>query len=136
LSFHDASLEMEKSWAMEVYEIPTLEFRGKDSIDEHGSFTLDIPSRPCLYHVSPESAMLSALSMHEGYNGFMVLCYKKFGRMVEDVYAYRKHYRFRVCTVALTLHLKLQYTSTIGGEMGMISPMIAAGKKFFPGSIL
>jgi hypothetical protein len=32
LSFHDASLEMEKSWAMEIYEVPTLEFKGNDSI--------------------------------------------------------------------------------------------------------
>jgi hypothetical protein len=90
-SFHDASLEMEKSWAMEIYETSTLEFKGKDSIDEHGSFTHDIPSRPCLYHASPESVMLSALSTHEGYNNLMVLSCKQFRRMVVDVYVYHKH---------------------------------------------
>jgi hypothetical protein len=52
---------MENSWSIEI-EVPSLEFKGKDSIDEHGSFTLDIPSRPCLHHASLESAMLSALS--------------------------------------------------------------------------
>jgi hypothetical protein len=93
---------------MEIYEAPTLEFKVKDSIDEHGSFTLDIPSRPCLYHASPESDMLSALSTHED-NCLMVLSCKKFRRMVVDAYVYHKHCRFRVCPVALTLQLKLHY---------------------------
>jgi hypothetical protein len=98
---------MEKSWAMEIYEAPTLEFEGKDSIEKHGSFTLDIPSKPCLYHASPESAMLSALSTHKDYNRLMVLSYKKFRKMVVDAYVYHKHCRFCVCLVALTLQLKL-----------------------------
>jgi hypothetical protein len=32
LSFHDESLEMENSWAMETYEAPTLESKGKDHL--------------------------------------------------------------------------------------------------------
>jgi hypothetical protein len=51
--------------------------------------------------------MLSALSMHEGYNHLMVLSCKNFKRMVVAAYVYHKHYRFHVCTVALTLQLKL-----------------------------
>ena len=35
-SFHDASLEMENQWAMEFYEAPTLEYKEKDSLEEHG----------------------------------------------------------------------------------------------------
>jgi hypothetical protein len=60
LFIHDASFEMENLWAMEIYEAPTLESKGKDLIDKHGSFTLDLPQEPCLHHVSPESATLSA----------------------------------------------------------------------------
>jgi hypothetical protein len=107
-SFQGASLEMEKSWAMKIYEVLTLEFKGNDSIDEHSSFTLDIPSRPGLYHASPESSMLSALSTHEYYNRLIVLSCKKFRRMVVDVYVYHKHCKFCVCIVALTLQLKLR----------------------------
>jgi hypothetical protein len=60
LFIHDASLEMENSWAMEIYEVPTLESEGTDLIDKHGSFTLDLPQEPCLHHISLESSMLSA----------------------------------------------------------------------------
>jgi hypothetical protein len=40
LFIHDASLEMENSWAMEIYEALTLESEGKDSIDKHGTSPL------------------------------------------------------------------------------------------------
>src|SRR5688572_18034356 len=36
------SLDMKNPWAMEFCEAPTLESEGKDSIDEHGSFILEI----------------------------------------------------------------------------------------------
>ena len=42
-SFHDESLEMENQWAMEFCEAPTLESEEKNSTNEHGSFTFDIP---------------------------------------------------------------------------------------------
>jgi hypothetical protein len=76
-------------------------------IYEHGSFILDTPHEPCLHHANPESAMLGALGTHEGYNRLMVLSCKKFRRMVVDAYFYHKHCRFCVCTMALTLQLKL-----------------------------
>ena len=41
--FHDEPLEMENHWAMEFCEAPTLESEEKDSTNEHGSFTFDIP---------------------------------------------------------------------------------------------
>jgi hypothetical protein len=97
---------MENSWAIEI-ESPTLESKGKDSIDEHGSFILDMPHEPCLHHASPESSMLSAVSTHEDYNRLMVLSCKKFKGLVVDAYVYRKHCRFHVCSVALTLQMKL-----------------------------
>jgi hypothetical protein len=92
---------------MESCEAPTLEFVGKGSTGKHGSFTLDTPHELCLHHAYPESAMLSALSTHEGYNKLLVLFYKMFIRLIVDAYVYHKHIRFRVCTVALTLQLKL-----------------------------
>jgi hypothetical protein len=77
LFIHDASLEMENSWAMEIYKAPTLGSKRKDLIDKHGSFTLDIPQEPCLHHVSLESSTLSAQSTHQDYNRLMVLLCKK-----------------------------------------------------------
>jgi hypothetical protein len=49
-SFHEASIEIENSWAMEIYKAPTLGSEGKDLIDKHDSFTLDLPQIPCLVH--------------------------------------------------------------------------------------
>jgi hypothetical protein len=60
----------------------------------------------------------------------MVLSYKKFRSMVVDAYVYHKHWIFCVCTVALTLQLKLRDTSTIGGETGMTSPLIVARRSY------
>ena len=91
---------------MEIYETPTLESEGKDSIDKHGSFTFDIPQEQCLHHASLESTMLSAQSTHEDYNRLMVLFFLMFRRLVVDAYVYHKHCRFRVCTMSLTLQLK------------------------------
>ena len=101
--FHDESLEMETPWAMEHFEVPTLESKGKDSTDEHGSFTLEIPQKPCSSNAIPKSGTLSAPYTHENYNHLKVLFCKIFRRLVVDVYVYRKHCRFRGCTVALTL---------------------------------
>jgi hypothetical protein len=83
---------------MESYEAPTLEFIGRDSIGEHGSFILDIPYEPCSHNSSLESAMPSALSTHESYNHLLVLFSKMFRSLIVDVYVYHKHIRFRVCT--------------------------------------
>ena len=41
--FHNESLEMENQWAMELCEALTLESEEKDSTNEHGSFTFEIP---------------------------------------------------------------------------------------------
>ena len=103
MSFHDESLEMENQWAKESCEAPTLESEEKDSTNEHGSFTFDIPCKPCSFNATPESGMLSAPCTHEDYNQLKVLLCKIFRRLVVDVYVYRKHYRFRACTVTLTL---------------------------------
>ena len=101
--FHDESLEMEKSWAKESCEASTLESNEKDSTNEQGSFTSDIPHKPCSFNATPESGMLSAPCTHEDYNQLKVLFSKIFRRFVVDVYVYSKHYRFRACTVTLTL---------------------------------
>jgi hypothetical protein len=58
---------------MESYEAPTLEFIGKDFTDKNDSFILDIPIEPCSHNPSPESAMLSVLITHKGYNHLLIL---------------------------------------------------------------
>src|SRR6185369_4091920 len=103
--FHDEPLEMENQWAMEFCEAPTLESKEKDSTNEHGNFTFDIPHKPCSFNATLESGMLSALCTHEDYNQLKVLFCKIFRRLVVDVYVYRKHCRFRGCIVTLTLWL-------------------------------
>ena len=97
---HDESLEMENRWAMEFCEAPTLESDEKDSTDDHGTI---IFKTSCSFNATPESGMLSAPCTHKDYNHLMVLFCKTFRRLVVDVYVYRKHCRFRGCTVALIL---------------------------------
>ena len=100
---HDESLEMENTWAMEFDEAPTLESKVKDSLDKHGSFTPEIPQEPCSFNASPESGMLSASRTHEKSNHSKVFSCKIFRRVVVDAFVYRKHCKFRGCTVAITL---------------------------------
>ena len=88
---------------MELCEALTLESEEKDSTNEHGSFTFDIPRKPCSFKATLESGMLSSRCTHEDYNQLKVLICKIFRRLVVDVYVYRKHCRFRGCTVTLTL---------------------------------
>jgi hypothetical protein len=99
---------MENQWAMEFCEAPTLESKGKDSIDEHRIFILVIPQEPCAFNASPESGMLSASSTHKGYNHPKALSCKTFRKLVVDAYVYHKHCKFHGCSVALTLQLELQ----------------------------
>ena len=76
--FHDEPLEMENQWAMEFCVALTLESEEKDSTNEHGSFTFDIPRKPCSFNTTPKSGMLSAPCTHEDYNHLMVLLCKIF----------------------------------------------------------
>ena len=101
--FHDESLEIENQWAMEFCEALTLEINEKDSSNEHGNFTFDIPQKPCSFNATPESGMFSAPCTHKDYNQLKVLFCKIFRRLVVDIYVYRKYCRFRGCTMALTL---------------------------------
>ena len=66
--FHDESLEMENQWAMEFCEAPSLESEEKDSSNEHGNFTFDIPRKPYSFNTTPESGKLSVPYTHEDYN--------------------------------------------------------------------
>jgi hypothetical protein len=100
LFIHDTYLEMENSWAMEIYKALTLGSEEKDLIDKHGSFTLDLPQEPCLHHVPLESATLNAQNTHQDYNRLMVLLCKKFRRMVVDAYVHHKYCLFHECFAA------------------------------------
>jgi hypothetical protein len=46
-TFHEDSLEMENSWATELCEELTLEFKEKDSLDKHEIFILETPQELC-----------------------------------------------------------------------------------------
>ena len=111
---HDESLEMENPWTMEFDEAPTLESKENNSLDEHGSFILEIPQEPCSFNASPESGTLCAPSTHEDYNRLKVLSRRTYRRLVVDAYVYRKHCRFCECFASLTLQPKHHVTSTIG----------------------
>jgi hypothetical protein len=117
---------MESPRAIEFCEAPTLESEGKDSTDEHRSFILEIPQEPCSFNASPQSGMVCASSTHEDCNHLKYLSCKIFKRLVVDAFVYHKYCKFRGCTMAITLQLKLHDTSTIGGETGTSSSMIAA----------
>jgi hypothetical protein len=86
----------------------TLQSEAKDSINEHGSFILEIPQELCSFNASSESAMLYALSTREEWYHLKALYCKIFRRLVVDAFVYHKHCKFRGCIVALTLQLKLQ----------------------------
>ena len=122
---HDESLDMKNRRATECCEAPTLEFIEKDSIYEHGSF-LVILQKPCSFNASPESGTHCAQSTHEDYNCLKFLSCKTFRMLVVDAYVYRKHCKFRGCSVVLTLQLNLRDTSTIGDKKGNTSSTIAA----------
>src|SRR6185436_18943953 len=99
--------------ATEFCEVPTLESDEKDSTNEHGTVIFEIP---CSFNATPELDMLSAPCTHEDYNFLKVLSCKTFRRLVVDAHVYRKHCKFRGCSVVLTLQLNLHDTSTIGDE--------------------
>jgi hypothetical protein len=105
---HDHDRDPTLIWAMEFCEAPTLESEGKNSIDEHGSFILEIPQEPYSFSASPKSGTLCAPRKHKDYNHLKVLSCKIFRRLVVDAYIYHKYCKFYGCTVALTLQLKLQ----------------------------
>ena len=87
----------------EFCEAPTLESEEKNSTNEYGSSTFDIPRKPCSFNASPEPGMLSAPSTHEDNNQLMVLFCKIFRRVVVDAFIYCKHCRFYENTAALTM---------------------------------
>jgi hypothetical protein len=68
---------MENPWAMEFCEVSTLESKGKDSMDTHGRFILEIQQESCLFNASQELAVLCAPSTYEAYNNLKVLSCKK-----------------------------------------------------------
>ena len=115
---HEESLEMENPWAMEFDEASTLESIKKDCVDELGSFIFRIPHDSCSFNVLPELGMLCAPTTHEDFNHLIILYCKTFRRLVVDAYVYHKHCKFCECSVALTLRLKLHYTSIIDDERG------------------
>jgi hypothetical protein len=83
-SFHDKSLEIEDSWAMEICVAPIMECIVEDVIDKLGSYILDIPYEPCSHNPFLESAMPSAPSTHKGYNHLLVLYCKMVTRLIVD----------------------------------------------------
>jgi hypothetical protein len=90
---HDQSLEMEDPWATEFCEVLTLESEGKDSMDKHERFILEIQQEPCSFNASRELAMLCAPSTYEDYNHLNILSCKRF----------RMHYGTNLAAKASTI---------------------------------
>uniref|UniRef100_K4AK06 Uncharacterized protein n=1 Tax=Setaria italica TaxID=4555 RepID=K4AK06_SETIT len=67
---------------MEFCEATTLESEGKDSLDKHGSFILEIPQEPCMFNVSLESATLCVSSTRRDYNHLKVETKKNNGQVM------------------------------------------------------
>ena len=127
LILHDEFLKMDNLWAMEFFEAPTLESKGKDSTNEHGSFILETPQNPCFSDTSPESVTLSVMCIYENHKHFLVLASKTFRRMVVDSFACCKYCRFRGCTVVLILQLEYQWNNhRMVVKVGTTLPRIAA----------
>ena len=87
----------------EFCEAPTLESNEKDSSNEHGNFTLDIPQKSSSFNATLESSTLSAPHTHENCNHSKAFSCKIFRKVVVDAFVYRKQCRFHGYTVALTL---------------------------------
>ena len=65
----------------------------EDSIDEHGSYFLTIPSIPCSYEKSLELVYISAITS-KVYNPYLLLVHKNFERVVVDAFVYHKLCKF------------------------------------------
>ena len=103
--FHDEPLAIENRWATESSEALSLECKESGSIDKHDSFTLESPP-PCFFSTPPESVACCTTNAFASCNLLKTLSSKTFRRMVVDTFVYHKHYKFRGCTIALTLQLK------------------------------
>jgi len=99
----DASLENKNSRAMDICETLTLEYKRRDSINEHESFTFETPHISCSISKYPEFVSLSIMYFYEGHNHLLILVYKLFKRMVVDDFVYHKYCKSCRCTVVLTL---------------------------------
>jgi hypothetical protein len=103
--FHDES-HKENPYAMNIPKATTLEFKEKNSTNEHENFAFMFPQDSCSHMGSPESVSLDTACFHKGQDHLSNLVYKMFRRMVVDGIFYRKHYKFRGCTAALTMQLE------------------------------
>ena len=124
--FHDEPLETENPWARESAEALSLECEENGSIDKHDSFTLESPP-PCSFSIPPESATCCATNAFASCNLLIALSSKTFRRMVVDAFVYRKHCKFRGCTIILTLQLK--HNQQMVMKAGVTSPIDSCKKK-------
>ena len=124
--FHDEPLEIENHWARESSEALSLECEEKDSIDGHGSFILETPP-PCSFSIPPESATCCTTNAFASCNLLKTLSSKTFRKMVVDAFVYHKHYKFRGCTIALTLQLK--HNRRLVVKVGATPPVDSYRKK-------
>nr|TKW33016.1 hypothetical protein SEVIR_2G204900v2 [Setaria viridis] len=105
---HDEFLEKENFCAMDTSDISTPEDKTKVFKNKHECFSFNFPLDSSSHKESSESASLFATCPYEDHNHLLILISKRFIRMVVDAFVYRKHCKFRGCTMALTLQLKYQ----------------------------
>ena len=123
---HDEPLVIGNPWAKKSSEALSLEREEKYSIEEHGSFILESPT-PCRYSTPPETATCCTTNAVASCNLLKTLSSKTFRRMVVNAFVYRKHCKFRCCTIALTLQLKHNRRMVV--KVGAAPPVDSCRKK-------
>ena len=86
-----------KTLPMDIHETSTLELEREDVINEHGSYFMAISLTPYFHEKSPKSILLSAITIHEIYNPFMLLVPKIFAGMIVDAFVYHKYCKSHSC---------------------------------------
>ena len=92
---------------LDIHEESTLKLETDNSINEHGSYFLTIPSNPCSYEFFFKLFCLANIATHEIFNPLMLLVHKNFKRVVVDVFVYHKYCKSH-CVVGMNLEIGTQ----------------------------
>ena len=102
---------------------PTQESKTESSTNKDETF--EFPQDSCPHKEPPESSSPSATCSHQDHNHLLILPSKMYRRVVVNAFVYRKHYKFRGSTMALTLQLKRNQQMVV--KVGTTSPLLATG---------
>ena len=120
---HIESLKEENLCAMDLPHTSTLESKRENSTNKHENS--EFPQDLCSHKETPESISLSATCSYQDHNHLLILPSKMYRRVVVNAFVYRKHYKFRGSTMALTLQLKRNQRMV--EKVGTMSPLLVVG---------